>query len=154
MSFSVAPGLNCSQKARTKCLSVVSIMCWSTKCISLSLVNDEGSAVAFFRAVYWMHLHKSFDDGGSPSSTKRQSSASTSWAWIILSTVCLVWGGAARLCSVLFRSGAGAASCAVCRAARLGGPSPKAALRKGCVWLPSAEGLFAFGGGGVGGASN
>jgi len=32
-----------------------------------------------------MHLHRSFDDGWSPSSTKRQSSASTSWAWIILS---------------------------------------------------------------------
>ena len=106
-------------------------------------MKELGKAVAFFLAVYWMHLHRSFDDGWSPSSTKRQSSASTSCAWIMLSTVCGD-GGQPFFEGwwLWFKSGAGAASCAVCRAARLGGPSPKAALRKGCVWLPRADGFL------------
>ena len=92
-----------------------------------------------------MHLHRSFDDGGSPSSTKRQSSASTSWAWIMFVSVASAprhWSSrrrAARLLWVVAWSAGGdhcVGAVPLCRAARLGGPSPKAALRKGCVWLP------------------
>ena len=89
-----------------------------------------------------MHLHTSFGDGWSPSSTKRQSSASTSWAWIM---VCLsllslgVWGAA-----LLWRGGAEPGGdhclgCAVCRAARLGGPSPRRRSAKAVFGCPALE---------------